>query len=692
LIAGISFAPAANAQSEAPVSLPTADPIAVTRSDLIPKSENGRQIYEASQFDRFAPQTAFDMVRQIPGFAITQVSGDRGLGEATQNVLINGQRISGKGDGAEAVLGRTPAKSIVRFEIADGATFNISGLNGQVLNVVTKPDSFSGNFAWRPEFRRDLEPRWYSAEINVSGTLGKGNYTIGINNNDSFRSGFRGLEVNRNSAGGLLYTRNQAATFYGDRPHASASYSLKSDGGSIFNTKASYEQFRFRRKVTSNRFANGLNNINEISTGRENEWNMETATDYEFAVLGGRLKLVNFNRFEHSPSNSLFRQDFVSGAPATGSRFDQLVDEGEIVLRSEFKWKSGKNDWQISLEGARNFLDSTAQLFELVPAGIFEPRPLPGANARVEEKRAQIILSYGRPLAKDLTLQTTLGGEYSKLSQTGANGQIRSFIRPKGSASLAWKASPVLDVNLRLQRKVGQLNFFDFLASVDLQDANNNAGNAELVPPQSWLADLEVNRSLGKAGSLKLKIEAEKISDIVDQIPISATEEAIGNLPSAKRIRGQINASLLLDTIGWKGAKLDLEFAAQKTALRDPLTGTNRSINDRGRYGYSIDFRHDIPNTKWAWGAYAEYGRDTGFYRLDYQYNGKTSAPFVLAFIEYKDLFGLKVKGQIMNLANQHDVSRELFYVARRNGPVDFTRDSEQRYGRFYRLSISGTF
>jgi outer membrane receptor for ferrienterochelin and colicins len=673
-----------------PATMPTPAPTPAPTT-FEPRIENGRQIYDAAAFARFAPQTARDMVGQIPGFTITQVSGDRGLGEATQNVLINGQRISGKGDGAEAVLGRTPAKSVVQLEIADGATFNISGLNGQVLNVITKPDSFSGNFAWSPEFRRNLEPRWYNAELNVSGKIGKGDYTFGINNNDSFRNGFQGREVNRDALGALRFSRNQVATFYGDRPHIGASYSLKSDSGSIFNTKASYEQFRFRRNIASSNFAPGRANINELSTGSEDEWNMETTTDYEFAALGGRLKLVNYNRFEHSPFKNLFRQDTVDGTTPKGSRFDQVVDEGEIVLRSEFKWKSGKNDWQISLEGARNFLDSTAQLFELVPSGTFDSRPLPGANARVEEKRAQMILSYGRPLTKNLTLQTTFGGEYSQLTQTGGNEQIRSFIRPKGSASLAWKATPRLDINMRLQRKVGQLNFFDFLASVDLQDANNNADNSELVPPQSWIAEVEINRSLGAAGSIKFKVEAEKISDIVDQIPIGATQEAIGNLPSAKRIRGQINASFLLDTIGWKGAKLDIEASAQKTALRDSLK-IIRPINDRGRYGYSIDFRHDIPHTQWAWGAFAEFGRDTGFYRLDYRYIGRTNVPFVLAFVEYKDVFGLKVKGQLMNIANQHDRSRELFYVNRRDGNIETIRDSDQRYGMFYRLSISGTF
>jgi outer membrane receptor for ferrienterochelin and colicins len=691
LLTGISSVAMAQEQSTAIAA--EAASTAPSSTTLAPRTENSRLVYDAAAFTRFAPQTARDMVGQIPGFTITQVSGDRGLGEATQNVLINGQRISGKGDSAEAVLGRTPAKSVVQLEIADGATFNISGLNGQVLNVVTKPDSFSGNFAWRPEFRSQLEPRWYQAEINISGTLGKGNYTMGLNNNDSFRNGFRGSELNRSLVGDPDFTRNQVATFYGDRPHIGASYSLKSDSGSIFNTKASYEQFRFRRNVASDRFTTGLLDIKELSTGRENEWNMETTTDYEFAALGGWLKLVNYNRFEHSSFKSLFRQDPVDGSASTGSRFDQIVDEGEIVLRSEFKWKAGKSDWQISLEGARNFLDSTAELFELIPSGVFEPQSLEGANARVEEKRAQIILSYGRPLAKNLTLQTTFGGEYSKLTQTGDNLQIRSFIRPKGSVALAWKVTPRLDINTRLQRKVGQLNFFDFLASVDLQDDNNNAGNAELVPPQSWLAEFEVNRSLGAAGSIKLKLEAEKISDIVDQIPISDTEEAIGNLRSgAKRARGELTTSFLLDSLGWKGAKLDITASYQTSRLRDPLTGFNRTINGDQRVGINMEFRHDIPNSKWAWGAYMEDQYYEPFYRLDYQTRQYSDQPFYLAFVEHKDVFGLKVRAQVMNLGGRRDYSYENFYVNRRDGAIDTVRTSEQRYGAFYRLQISGTF
>lgn len=198
---------------------------------------------------------------------------------------------------------------------------------------------------------------------------------------------------------------------------------------------------------------------------------------------------------------------------------------------------------------------------------------------------------------------------------------------------------------------------------------------------------------IGQSRVDQFKLDVELISDVVDQIPISATEEAVGNLSgSAKRLRGEINGSFVLDAIGFKGAKLDVVLALQSARVRDPLLLTNRPISSRGRSYWSLDFRHDIPNTQWAWGLYAENSKDNGFYRLDYFSRDFRTGPFTLAFIEHKDVFGLKLRGTVLNPTGQREGSSEFFYLNRRNGPLDFTRDAEYRYGTFYRVSISGTF
>ena len=124
-------------------------------------------------------------------------------------------------------------------------------------------------------------------------------------------------------------------------------------------------------------------------------------------------------------------------------------------------------DWQLSGEAAFNRLNNVAGL-GIRAAGEFVPIPFPSGTGGVTEDRYETILSFGRSLTPKLSLQVSVGGEYSKISQTGSNALSRSFKRPKGSLSLAWAPREDLDVSLKLTRRVGQLNFGDFLADVNL--------------------------------------------------------------------------------------------------------------------------------------------------------------------------------------------------------------------------------
>ena len=77
----------------------------------------------------------------FPGFTIKSPSMnelDRGLGQATENVLINGERIANKSGGAVDELRRTAASNVDRIEIVDAASLGIAGLSGQVANVILK--------------------------------------------------------------------------------------------------------------------------------------------------------------------------------------------------------------------------------------------------------------------------------------------------------------------------------------------------------------------------------------------------------------------------------------------------------------------------------------------------------------------------------------------------------------------------
>ena len=117
-------------------------------------SEPGKQVYTPADFARFAPKTAFDMLAQVPGFTIRQADQERGLGQASENVLINGQRIANKTGGALDELRRIAAASVERIEIVDASSLGIAGLSGQVANViVAQQKAGGGQFEWRPDIR-----------------------------------------------------------------------------------------------------------------------------------------------------------------------------------------------------------------------------------------------------------------------------------------------------------------------------------------------------------------------------------------------------------------------------------------------------------------------------------------------------------------------------------------------------------
>ena len=98
-------------------------------------------MYPASYFTEFNPVTVQDMLDRIPGISLGGggpggCGGDRGLGTGG-NLLINGQRIAGKGNSARDQLDRITAAEVDRIEIIrdTSGALNVRGAS-EVINVI----------------------------------------------------------------------------------------------------------------------------------------------------------------------------------------------------------------------------------------------------------------------------------------------------------------------------------------------------------------------------------------------------------------------------------------------------------------------------------------------------------------------------------------------------------------------------
>ncbi|MEO1489633.1 MAG: hypothetical protein AAFR88_09420, partial [Pseudomonadota bacterium] len=495
-------------------------------------------------------------------------------------------------------------------------------------------------------------------------------------------------------AGALIDTREEIRTDDSDRFGLSGSFTRVADNGNVLNLTGEVNGFIRREDEISERSGSidPVDRVREFTTG-EDEFNFEVGADYQFGFGPGKLKLIGYHRFEDSPTFSTSITTFADGSPAQGSRFTRDADEGETIARAEYSFPAFGGDLLIAGEGVRNFLDINSTLKELDADGEFVPIEFDGATARVDEDRAEVQATYSRGLASNLQFQLSLAGEYSRISQSGELGQTRTFYRPKGFVALDWKAANSVNIAARLERLVGQLNFFDFIATVDLNQDRENVTNADLVPQQSWRVEVEANIGLGALGTLNLRPFYEDITDIVDQIPIAGGGQAPGNLPSATLYGIETDLTLLSEGIGWKGTRLDLSLSASGSEVLDPLLGTPRELSGNQTISIETDLRHDFPGTSWAVGGRFFFDDRADNVRLDEIFVRNEPFPgFTSVFVENKDVRGVTLRLAVANPTNRQNQFDRTVFIDRAAGIVDFIEDRDREFGTIITFEIEGSF
>jgi hypothetical protein len=682
------------AASTLALCLATAPALAQETGDMPPPEPTptvtGKQVYTPADFARFAPRNALDMLNQTPGFSIRGEGQQRGLGEASGNVLVNGQRLTSKSDSIFDQLARIAANRVERIEIVDGATLGIPGLSGQVANVFTKAAAISGRFEYRTVHRpKYAKPLWFGGEFSVSGSTPRLEWTWSYTHGTGRGAG-GGPSYIYDAAGNVIENRQVLLQFVGDFPRVAGRVKWDGPGSMVVNLNASYSlTFADDSNDEQRDLVVGIDRFRDFDNkGRSHGY--EIGGDIDFALGPGRLKLIGLDRFTHglSISDSIFT--YADGSPDTGSRFTNEADALEKVGRAEYRWDMLGGNWQLAGEAAFNSRDQEAHLFNLGTDGEFVDIPFPGSSGKVSEDRYEAILTHSRTLGKGLTMQLGAGGEYSKLSQTGG-GLTREFWRPKGSLTVAWTPKAGLDLSFKLARTVGQLAFETFLANANLAQNNRNAGNVELVPPQAWEADLELKKTIPLWGSLDVRAYARWIQDFIDIIPIGNAESS-GNVDKARIYGLAVNTTINLDPLGIKGAKINANGTYEDSSLKDPLTGIDRPMGNTYWRG-EIGGRYDIPKSDWAMGAGFQWTYVNPYVRL-FEVGKNFEGPiYTYAFIENKDVFGLTVNFNVFNLTGGKAIfERTVWNGLRDRSPVLFVEKRALSVQPIFRIQVKGSF
>ena len=461
-------------------------------------------VYAPDFFAAYSPRTARDKFATVPGFSIS--SGDssvRGFGGAAGNVLINGARPSTKSRSLQDVLDQIPARAVERIELLDGAQAGGADAGGQarIVNVVLKEGGgLAGSWSAQGTLNSNgfVQPQ---GEASIRWVRGNTTLSVGASAGMYEYSRLVGREFVRSVATGAILEGGRNDDFREFR-QGELTAGLESEmAGTTIRLNARYGAEDWQRDWWHGARRNETGPLFRLDSGYERrderEWEMGFDAERDIAGWAGKLVLLVQGAVEESEDLAGFNP---IGAPLRFDRFQADQDTREDIARISAGRSFGPHAFEAGVEWARNTLDAKSRLavgdgvrFTLVPQAI--------ASSRVEEMRTEAFVADSWTISPQFTLEGGLKVEWSTISQSGDGANERSFVYPKPRLAAVWRPAQGWTVNGRVERVVGQLDFFDFISSAQVGDGNAVSGNRDLKPSQSWELEAALERRWGQRPS-----------------------------------------------------------------------------------------------------------------------------------------------------------------------------------------------
>ena len=700
------------AQNTASAAQPIADAAAQNPSNA-DESANSTVIYTADSFSQYNPVTASDMLDRIPGVSLRGGGrGNRGLGTGG-NLLINGQRIAGKGNSARDQLDRITAAEVERIEIIrdTSGALNVRGAS-EVINVILLASQSrssttvelvnrlnhdntletGGSVAWSKQVGNfqalvNLEARPnYENRDNREVRLGPNNEVVGT----LFETNIRDQQENTLSSN-MSYS-------LGD--HRMQLNALIREGDHPRPVRRDFVDFTD---------AGLVNRIEEEDVNRE-ESNWEVGGDYEFSFDDGSRLSVLFVANNEIRNN--VRERYSANPAEEGLSKNLFIDSRqerqEFIIQGNYNFSiTETQSLRVGIESADTQLDSSLLIgsssgSEPASASVGGLSPLLSVSnpgTKVQEIRYEGFAFHNWTLSDRSSLESSLVYETSEISQTGAVNKTRDFQFWRPSFDYRFNITENFRFRGTVKRSVSQLSFSSFAATTNEEDRDLNAlaGNPELEPQTSWDYEGQLEYRLpNDGGVISSNISYSDIDNYIGRInatidpnePLSAT----GNVAPAKRWAMFNRASIRLNSLSLPNAILGVTLGLFDSEIIDPFLKTKQRIGGRGFAG--INFRHDITSLGLSYGIDYSHSIWGGNYDIDIKTITRNDRERSL------DLFVSKVWFEDWTFRLESDNTlgasscryRQRFDGTTINGAISLIQDScSSRYRRL-NLSIQTTF
>lgn len=681
--------------------------------------DNSTVVYGSDYFAQWSPVTAQDMINRIPGIGAPtggnfgSSNGGRGLGGGGgDQILINGKRVAGKDNEANAQLQRISADKVRHIELIRGTSAELDVRGDQILNIVLTEELSSRSFSYEINTDRYMDGHVQpGGKFAVNGKQGNLTYLLSAeaeprhdyrpSQESSVLGDFSPNDQIREERARDQTTYSYAANLaYDITPSSSARLNvLYSDYDNTWDIDRSITDLTVNPSVTS---------VEREETPGDNS-NWEVAGDYEIRLQNDhRFKILFINNERNQLTQRQRYQVMPDGTEEQDLYVRSETTEQEKIVRTSYSMALLEGqDVEFGIEGAQTTLDSALRLGVAgtgpvsADHGGLVPVNVNNANSTVEEMRYEPFVVHNWQISPRLTLESSVIYEASEITQTGDvfNQRDFSFVKPK--FDLRFDLRPGVQLRASATKTVRQLSFSDFVASSDDRDddASTMAGNANLRQEQVWNFNFSGEYRLpDDLGVIDGNVYYMEHYDVIERIDITrpggSIQSANGNIGDGEMWGMAINASIRMNMINMPNLMITSRFNVKDSEITDPFLGITRRFQNYDRGRFQLGFRHDVPQLRMNYGLNWNNRLDGNIKRYDVDNIESTYGdPNVTAFLEFVTRNNVRVRFDARNATNNEQCRIRTRYDGRiSTGAVREIENYCFDAARVVSIKINGTF
>ena len=676
--------------------------------------EDSTIVYPASYFTEFFPVSANDMLNRIPGIglALRGGRGGRGLGAGEGEVLIDGQRITGKNNEGRDQLSRISADQVDYIEIIRGTSEELDiRSGGQVVNIVLLDTASRSSTT--VELRTDriqdgtLDP---GGQFSVAGRDGIFNYIFNLEADPGYRY-WDSKEYSYDNSGNLLETQKQESSR--DENEYSTNMNIGFDlEKSVLQFSGLYEDTGKSPTERQREFFDFTTNETFKQSEEQNrtEKNWEVGGDYEYETNSRAKYRILFIANDRKFTYDSMRYDLKDDQQEPNLFLDRTGRDRERIVRTSYTKRFIESQGiELGIEGAQTIRDSTLKMGLDVPGSISKefgnlvPVRVDNSTSTVEEIRYEPFTVHNWQINDRMSLESRVLYETSTIEQSGdiRNKREFSFIKPK--LDYRYNITQSLQLRFEVEKDISQLSFSDFSASIDSGDEEKNtrAGNPEITQEKIWRYDLNLEYRLpNDLGVLNSQLYYRDVRDHIDRVDVSTSpdnlQSARGNIGDGKYYGVNFDVSTKLDPINISNALFTTRVRIRDSEFTDPFLGVKRRRRGNGRWEINMGFRHDITSQQLTYGFNYNNNSNDGEGRKEFDIDDieeRIQQPSLSAYIEKKAFGNLTFRFESRNITeNQWCRTRTRFSGHISEGQIREIEDYCSSNGMELALKVRTTF